>query len=84
MDYYLYLLVTGEKRQRSESADSGEDQLPQKRGVSKKHKSFESPSYDISIGRGKEPANGRSYQKKGILSECGSSLITKRKRVQKG
>ena len=83
----MYLLVTEEKRQRSENNDSDqsdEDHLPQKLGVSKKHKSYESPSYDISIGRGKEPVSGRSYQKKGIRSECGSSLITKRKRVQKG
>ena len=87
MDYHLYLLVTGEKRQRSESNDSGqsdEDRLPQQRGVSKNHKSYKPASYDISIGCGKEPASGRSYQKKGVPSEHASSLISKRKRVQKG
>ena len=81
--YYLE-----EKRQRSESNDSDQsnvDHLPQKQEVSKKHKSFESvPSYDISIGHGKEPASGRSYQKKGIPSESESSLPTKRKGAQKG
>ena len=32
----------------------------------------------------KEPANGKTYQKKGIPSECVSSLATKRKMTQKG
>ena len=57
--FCLYLFVIGEKRQRSESNDSDqsdEDHLPQKQKVSKKHK-----SYDISIGRGKEPANVKLY-----------------------
>ena len=54
--------VIGEKRQRSESNDSNqcdEDHLPQKQKVSKKHK-----SYDISIGHGKEPASGKTCQRK--------------------
>ena len=80
----MYLLVTGEKRQRSESNDSDqsdEDHLPQKQRVSKKHKSFElPPSYDISIGHGKELASGKTYQKKGVSSECESSLPIKRQR----
>ena len=88
VNFYPYLTVTGEKRQRSESNNSDqsdEDHLSQKQEVSKKHKSFESvPSYDISIGHGKEPASGRSYQKKGIPSESEFSLPTKRKGAQKG
>ena len=59
VNFCLYLTVTGEKRQRSESNDpdqSNEDHLPPKQEVSKKHK-----SYDISIGRGKEPANVKLY-----------------------
>ena len=80
--------VIGEKRQRSESNDSDqsdEDLLPQKQKVSKKRKSFESvPSYDISIGCGKEPASGKTYRKKGIPSECKSSLPIKRQRTHKG
>ena len=74
--------VVGEKRQRSESNDSDqsdEDHLPQKQKVSKKHK-----SYDISIGCGKEPASGKTYQRKGIPSECKSSLPIKRQRTHKG
>ena len=85
--FCLYLLVIGEKRQRSESNDSDqsdEDHLPQKQEVSKKHKSFEPTPYDISIGRGKEPASGKTYQKKGIPSEYESSLPTKRQRTHKG
>ena len=85
--FCLYLLVTGEKRQRSEINDSDqsdEDCLPQKQKVSKKHKSFEPAPYDISIGRGKEPASGKTYQKKGIPSEYESSLPAKRKRTHKG
>ena len=31
--------------------------------MSKKHKLLESSSYDISIGRGKEPTSGKSYQR---------------------
>ena len=61
-NFCLGLLVKGEKRQRSESNDSNqsdEDLLPQKQKVSKERKTFESSSYDISIGRGKEPADGR-------------------------
>ena len=80
MDFCFHLLVTGEKRQRSESNDSNqsyEDHLPQKQELSKKHKSFESTPYDISIGRGKEPVSGKTYQRKGIPSECESSLPTK-------
>ena len=60
-NFCLGLLVTGEKRQRSES---DEDLLPQKQKVSKERKSFESSSYDISIGRGKEPADGRLTKEK--------------------
>ena len=85
--FCLCLLVTGEKRQRSESNDSDqsdEDHLPQKQEVSKKHKSFESTPYDISIGHGKEPASGKTYQRKRIPSECESSLPTKRQRTHKG
>ena len=65
--FCLDLYVTGEKRQRSESNDSNqsdEDLLPQKLKVSKERKSFESSSYDISIGRGKEPADGRLTKEK--------------------
>ena len=87
VNFYPYLTVTGKRRQRSESSDSDqsdEDHLLQKQKVFKKHKLFESSSYDISIGRGKEPASGRSYRKKGIPSESESSLPTKRKGAQKG
>ena len=83
----MYLLVTGEKRQRSESNDSDqsdEDHLPQKQEVSKKHKSFEPSPCDISIGRGKEPASRKTYQRKGIPSEYKSSLPTKRQRTHNG
>ena len=76
--FCLYLLVIGEKRQRSERNDSdqsNEDHLPRKQTVSKKHKS---PSYDISIGHGKEPPSGKTYQRKGIPSECKSSLPIKK------
>ena len=52
--------------------------------MSKKHKSFKSSSYDISIGHGKESASGKTYQRKGIPSECKSSLPIKRKRTYKG
>ena len=65
--FCLYLLVTGEKRQRSESNDSDqsdEDHLPQKQKVSKKHKSFESTPCDISIGHGKKPASRSPYRRK--------------------
>ena len=84
--FSLYLLVTGEKRQRSESnhSDQSDDHLPQKQKVSKKHKSFESTPYDISIGPGKEPASRKAFQKKGIPLECISSLPTKRQRTHKG
>ena len=84
--FCLYLLVTGEKRQRSESNDSDqsdEDCLPQTQEMSKKHKSFESTPYDISIGCGKKPANGKTYQKKGIPSKGESSLPIKRQRTHK-
>ena len=80
--FCLYLLVIGENRQRSESNDSDQsdkDHLPQKQKVSKKHK-----SYDISIGRGKEPVSGKTYQKKGIPSEYESSVPIKRQRTHKG
>ena len=83
----LCLLVTGEKRQRSESNDSDqsdEDHLPQKQKVSKKPKSFESTPYDISIGPGKKPASRKTYERKEISSECESSLPTKRQRTHKG
>ena len=85
--FCLYLLVTGEKRQRSESNhsdQSDEDHLPQKQKVSKKHKLFEYSPYDISIGRGKKPASGKAFQKKGIPLESISSLPTKRQRTHKG
>ena len=63
-NFYSYLTVTGKRRQRSESSDSDqsdEDCLPQKEEVSKKHKSFESSSYDISIEHGKEPTSVKLY-----------------------
>ena len=87
--FYLCLPVTGENRKkRSESNDSDqsdEDHLPLKQEVTKKHKSFKpAPSYDKSIRYGKELANRKTYQKKGIPSECVSSLATKRKMTQKG
>ena len=66
----MYLLVTGEKRQRSESNESDqsdqqdEDHLHQKQKVSKKHKSVESSPYDISIGRGKKNLQVERLSKK--------------------
>ena len=77
MNFQPYLLVTGEKKQRSESNDSDksdEEDLPKKQEVSKKHKSFESGSYDISIGHGKQPASGKSYQR---LALDNSALLSR-------
>ena len=87
LNFELYWLVTGEKRQRSESNDSDqpdEDCLPQKQEVFKKHKSFELTPSAIYIGRGKEPASGKTFQKKGIPLEYESSLPIKKQRTHKG
>ena len=64
VNFYPYLTATGKKRRRSESNNSDqsdEDCLPQKQEVSKKYKSFESSSYDVSIGYGKKPASVNLY-----------------------
>ena len=61
------------------------DYLSRKCSVSKRHKSSATTmSNGEFVGYGKEPANKRSYLRKGMRSKDKSSLPTKRKRKQKG
>ena len=58
---------------------------PENLCVSKRHKSSASTMpNDEFVGYGKEPANGRSYLRKGMLLKDKSSLPTKRQRKQRG
>ena len=64
------------KSMSNDSNQSDEDHLPLKQEMSKKHRSFKpAPSYNISIGYGKEPTDGKNYQKKGTILHCTCILI---------
>ena len=85
---YINFPLIGDKRERvknNESDMSDTDYLSRKCSVSKRHKSSATTMpNDEFIGYGKEPANKRSYLRKGMRYEDKSSLHTKRKKKQKG
>ena len=83
---YFNLPLIGDKRERVKNNDwSDADYLSRKCWLSEKHKLSDStlPNNGF-IGHGKEPANGRSYLRKGMLSKDKLFLPKKRKRKQKG
>ena len=82
---YINLLLIGDKREKVKNNDwSDADYLSGKCWLSEKHKSSDStlPNNGF-IGRGKEPANGRSYLRKRMPSRDKLFLPMKRKRKQK-